>query len=154
MKTILTIVAFVIIIVALWTAVRPIVAPQPLPGSTTPNAVCLGTVCGPVSSFIRVTVPVVGEAIHSPITLTGVAAGAWFSEGSFPVELFNEQNQLIGTALATAGGDWSQRGSVPFSATMAYTPQLPGHKGTLVFYASNETEGKRAVALKVPVVVE
>ncbi len=60
------------------------------------------------------------ENISSPLKITGKARGNWFFEGSFPIKIFDGQNELVGLGIAQAQGDWMTNEFVSFSATVEF----------------------------------
>ena len=57
------------------------------------------------ADIIKVDNPKSSQAISSPLAITGQARGSWFFEASFPVNLFDDNNFLLGAATAQALGD-------------------------------------------------
>ncbi len=93
----------------------------------------------PESDLIRVTSPASQSVITSPVTITGMARGTWFFEGSFPISLVNWDGLIIGEGVATAQGEWMTEDFVPFSASIAYTidPQTPYNRGAIILRKDN-----------------
>lgn len=69
---------------------------------------------------INVTVPFPKSVVSSPLSIMGSARGFWFFEASFPIELYDANGKILGTAVATAGSDWMTEDFVPFAATLTY----------------------------------
>lgn len=49
-----------------------------------------------IKDKIIISSPGIDEKISSPISVSGKARGTWFSEGSFPVEIYDGNNKLLG----------------------------------------------------------
>lgn len=77
-----------------------------------------------------------GDAIASPIVLTGKARGRWYFEASFPIELVDSQNVVVATGSAQAQSDWMTTDFVPFAATLTFLAPAQG-SATLVFKKDN-----------------
>ncbi|OGM05573.1 hypothetical protein A2715_05825 [Candidatus Woesebacteria bacterium RIFCSPHIGHO2_01_FULL_39_32] len=60
------------------------------------------------------------QEISSPLKLTGQARGNWYFEASFPVYLYDEEGNEIGTAIAQAQSDWMTEEFVPFSVNLEF----------------------------------
>lgn len=60
------------------------------------------------------------QEIKSPLVIEGEARGRWYFEASFPIKLFDENNNLIGQAIAQAEGDWMTDNFVPFKAELSF----------------------------------
>jgi hypothetical protein len=86
--------------------------------------------------MIQVTSPKINETISSPLEITGQARGYWFFEASFPIQLLNEQKEVVATAIAQAQSDWMTEEFVPFKAQLVFSGTL-GKKGILVFKKDN-----------------
>ncbi|MFN3693187.1 MAG: Gmad2 immunoglobulin-like domain-containing protein [Candidatus Paceibacteria bacterium] len=101
-------------------------------------------VCPPIATNerVRLTSPLPGAVVASPLTITGEAAG-WYFEGSFPVSLVNWDGLIIAEGVATAQGDWMTSDFVPFVATLTFTsPYTSGDpefmkRGTLILQKDN-----------------
>lgn len=89
--------------------------------------------------IIRVTHPVAGAEIASPVLIAGEARGTWYFEASFPVKLVDENGQELVRGVATAQGDWMTEDFVPFTATLTFDPQ--GAKaGKLILEKDNPSD--------------
>lgn len=108
----------------------PVVPPVPQATSTKPVA--------PASKddLIRVTTPLSNAQVTSPLTITGEARGNWYFEASFPIEIRDANNTLLGTVPAQAQGSWMTTNYVPFTATLVFsTPSTA--TGTLILKKDN-----------------
>lgn len=93
----------------------------------------------PEHDLIRVTRPTPQSTITSPITITGIARGMWYFEGSFPVSIVNWDGLIIGEGVATAEGEWMTEDLIPFTATITYTIDLetPYNRGAIILKKDN-----------------
>jgi Immunoglobulin-like domain of bacterial spore germination len=104
------------------------------------------------TEMIEVTAPLPNSPLTSPMTLTGRARGPWYFEASFPIELRDANNVLIGTAIAQAQGEWMTENFVPFTATLTFPPQPAGSQGMLTFKNDNPSgESQNSMMFDVPV---
>jgi hypothetical protein len=88
------------------------------------------------ADLIKVNNPRPNQKITSPLVISGEARGNWFFEASFPVELYDGNNNLLGTGNAQAQGDWMTVNFVPFSLSISFTqPQTPN--GLLILKKDN-----------------
>lgn len=71
--------------------------------------------------LIRIDIPRPNTAISSPATISGEARGFWFFEASFPVQLYDEDNNLLATGIAQAQDEWMTEDFVPFQLQMEFT---------------------------------
>ncbi len=102
-------------------------------GRTGPN--CEFAAC-PESRMIEVDFPKPGDAVSSPLKVTGKARGNWYFEASFPVKLFDGNGKQIAVVPAQAKGEWMTTEFVPFEATLVFSQ--PGTaSGTLVLKRDN-----------------
>jgi hypothetical protein len=85
---------------------------------------------------IKVTKPLPNEIVSSPIEIEGEARGSWFFEASFPIQLLDENGEIVGQGIAQAQSDWMTTDFVPFKAEIGFPPNLSG-KGILVFKKDN-----------------
>lgn len=89
------------------------------------------------TNLIQATNPVPNQQISSPLTITGQAVGSWYFEASFPVKLFDANDNLLAEGVAGAQGDWMTTAFVPFTATLNFTAQPANSTGTLILYKDN-----------------
>lgn len=108
------------------------------------------------SDLIRLTSPLPGATVSSPVTLRGEARGNWFFEASFPVFVTDWDGKIIGQGIATAQGEWMTTDFVPFLATITFnTAEISGQysdRGTLILKKDNPSGlPEHDDALEIPV---
>lgn len=100
---------------------------------------------------IAVINPRPNQKISSPLKIAGQARGNWYFEASFPVELVDEQGNLLGRAVASAQDEWMTEDFVPFSAELTFTKSATT-KGKLIIRNANPSGlGQNAKQLEMPV---
>lgn len=96
-----------------------------------------------------------GDAVSSPLTITGRARGTWYFEASFPVRLKDGSGKEIAVVPAQAQEEWMTTEFVPFRVTLTFAPQPSGSRGTLVFQKDNPSDLRELDdSLEFPVVFE
>lgn len=100
-----------------------------------------------------------GDAISSPITLTGQARGTWFFEGSFPVVVVDWDGLIIGDGYVQAKGDWMTEGFVPFEGIISFKKPVNSvsgsysNRGAVIFKKDNPSGlPENDAAVEIPVV--
>ncbi|MBM3699457.1 MAG: hypothetical protein FJW68_00885 [Actinobacteria bacterium] len=89
-----------------------------------------------MADLIVVDSPTPGQAISSPLTITGRARGTWYFEADFPIKLFDADGNLIASHYGQAQGEWMTEDFVPFIAEIVF--EAPGTEtGTLVLEKDN-----------------
>ena len=86
---------------------------------------------------IRVTSPQAGEAVTSPLVVTGEARGPWYFEASFPVKLLDADGKVLAAEPAQAQGDWMTDQFVPFRVSLTFQVPPAATAGTLVLEKDN-----------------
>lgn len=93
------------------------------------------------NDLIRITSPLPGNVVSSPVTITGEARGTWYFEASFPVFITDWDGKIIGQGIATAQSNWMTSEFVPFVATLTFdTAEISGQysdRGTLILKKDN-----------------
>ena len=85
---------------------------------------------------IKVSAPLPGAIVRSPLKVSGQARGNWYFEASFPVKLFDSDGKQLAVTPAQATGNWMTTDFVPFSATLIFdAPQTAA--GMLVLEKDN-----------------
>lgn len=82
-----------------------------------PDAPAPGIFCG---ALVEVESPATDEKVSSPLFVSGRARGVWFFEASFPVELTDENDNILARGIATAKDDWMTEEFVPFEAKLEF----------------------------------
>jgi hypothetical protein len=84
---------------------------------------------------IRVTKPVAGDIITSPLQIEGEAR-LWYFEASFPVKLVDDNGTVLAQGPAQAQSDWMTENFVAFKAELKFN--LPAtEKGKLILSKDN-----------------
>ena len=105
------------------------------------------------SRNVKVLRPSIGGVVVKNFTAVGEARGTWYFEASFPVEVRDPSNKIIGHGVAQAEGNWMTEDFVPFSAPI----KIEGYTGpaTLVFLKDNPSGlPEKDDAVLFPIVVE
>ena len=87
-------------------------------------------------NLIRLDSPKPNEIVKSPLLIDGEARGTWYFEASFPVKLYDANNNLLAQAPAQALSDWMTTDFVSFSVTLTF-PTPSTQTGTLVLEKDN-----------------
>lgn len=70
------------------------------------------------SANVNVAAPLPNSNVASTFTVVGEARGPWYFEASFPVQVRDPANNLVGQGIAQAQGEWMTTEFVPFEATV------------------------------------
>lgn len=90
----------------------------------------------PIRDMVRVSAPLPNLDIRSPYTVEGEAVGTWYFEGSFPVRLYDADDNLLAEGMAEAQGNWMTEDFVPFEATLTFDAP-DDERGALVLERAN-----------------
>lgn len=98
----------------------------------------------PVNDKIRVSSPLPGTIVESPLSVRGEARGFWYFEASFPVRLLDANGTVLIAVPAQAksdpdavdGAGWMTMDFVPFEAVLEFPPSST-KTGTLVLVKDN-----------------
>jgi len=93
--------------------------------------------------------------VSSPFTVSGKARGTWFSEGSFPVFLTDENGKLLAESFGHSEESWMTSEFIPFTVTLNYDAPA-GIKASLELMLDNPAGPKEGFdrSLIIPVVLE
>jgi len=89
-----------------------------------------------ISNEIVVSQPQANAIISGTIQVMGQARGQWFFEAVFPVQLINENEELISQTQAHAQEDWTTENFVPFEAQIEVPAGFSGN-ATLILRRDN-----------------
>ncbi len=105
-----------------------------------------------MGEYIIISSPVSYETIKSPLKINGKARGNWFFEGSAPVEITDEEGNIINKKYITAEGEWMTTNFVPFSGEMSFTVPEGTKSGYIVFIKDNPSgDAKFDMSFRLPV---
>ncbi len=106
-----------------------------------------------ITDLITIESPQAGTKISSPIMLTGTARGTWYFEASFPIEVLDQNGNMIGQGYGEAQSDWMTEDFVPFKASVSFTPPAAGTPGIVRVKNDNPSgEPERDKHVDIPVV--
>lgn len=88
------------------------------------------------TDLITLSKPLPNQIIVSPLIVEGMARGAWYFEASFPVKLYDEDNNLIAETVAHAQSNSLTDDFIPFKAEFSFD-YLANTRGTLVLENDN-----------------
>lgn len=121
-------------------------------GRSGPN--CTFAPCPSASSEnenVRVIAPLPESVVTSPLMVSGEARGMWYFEASFPVTVRDANDQVLGTGVAQAQGEWMTTEFVPFQTMVSFTPSSTP-TGFVVFQKDNPSGlPEHADEVRVPV---
>lgn len=91
------------------------------------------------------------STVSSPLEITGEARGNWFFEASFPVKIYDANNNLLGSSPAQAQGEWMTENFVPFTVSLNFSAPTTDI-GTLILEKDNPSGlPENAGEYKIPV---
>jgi hypothetical protein len=86
--------------------------------------------------LIRIDSPLQNQKISSPITVKGEARGNWYFEASFPIQVLDENGEVLGVSPVQAQGEWMTENFVPFSGEIIFS-KPKGKSGSIIFKKDN-----------------
>lgn len=96
-----------------------------------------------------------GQAISSPLTLTGEVPGNWSFEASFGVVLTNWDGLIIAEEPAVLTGDWMTTDYVPFEVTLTFNKPEVYENGSLILQKANPSgEAANDDAVEIPIIFD
>ncbi len=101
---------------------------------------------------IIVSAPLIDARVTSPFQISGSATGSWYFEGNFSAELYDNEGNVIATAVLTAQEDWMTEGMVPFQGEIEFEEQYIGSSGDLILLSANPSgisENQREISISV-----
>jgi hypothetical protein len=137
------------------TEVGASVSPSALAATVTPAEPTTTPDAGNASALaevIRVTQPLPGAAVTSPLEVRGEARGTWYFEANFGLSLRGPDGAELAAGFATAQGDWMTEDFVPFTASLEFDLPAPAGAALLVLEKANPSGlAEHDAALLVPV---
>jgi hypothetical protein len=96
-----------------------------------------------------------GSTVSSPLTIKGEVKGPWYFEGTFPINITDENGKTIGgnTATAVPIESWMSENFVNFTASITFNKPANVTKGFIVLNKDNPSGlPQNDDSLKIPVV--
>lgn len=103
--------------------------PSPVITSPTPDTT-------PLSARVVVVSPRPQSTVAHTFTVSGKAPGGWFFEAVFPIQVRDENNNVLAHAQAHASGDWMTSNLVSFTSTVSIQGTYTG-PATLILLRDN-----------------
>ena len=95
------------------------------------------------------------QKVSNPIKITGKARGNWFFEASFPIKLIDVNENVLGTAIAQAEGDWMTTDFVNFTAELEYSKSTSTDRALLILSNDNPSDKPELdKAIYIPVILK
>lgn len=88
------------------------------------------------SNLIIVSQPVSNAVVSSPLEIKGRASGTWFFEGSFPIILTDDQDNILAQGIATSIQDWMTEDFIDFTGLL-YFERPVSTSGKIIFKKDN-----------------
>ena len=151
-------VLLVIIGVMAWFMYAPTVeAPTvhaPAPTSSEPTAHPATALPPPLHTKVEVTSPVSGASVEKTFDVKGEAPGNWFFEASFPIQVRDKDDNVIGRGHGSAQGDWMTESQVAFATTLHIDGNYSG-PATLILLRDNPSGlPEKDDSLEIPIVIK
>lgn len=128
-----------------------ITTPKPVATTTAPNPI---PDTRPLSDRVSLISPKKNATVSHMLSISGKAPGPWFFEASFPVQVRDAQDVIIGRTVAQARGEWMTPALVEFTATI---PIAAGYHGaaTLVLLRDNPSGlPENDDSVSIPIIIE
>jgi len=107
-----------------------------------------------VSENVIVTEPLPSDTVSKLFTVRGDARGSWFFEASFPLQVRDRDNELIGQGIAMTSDNWMTTEFVPFEGKVQIEGEYTG-PATLVLMKDNPSGlPENEDAVEFPIVVQ
>ncbi|RJQ34158.1 hypothetical protein C4566_02420 [Candidatus Parcubacteria bacterium] len=104
-----------------------------------------------VDQMIVVAQPQENAEIASPLMVEGKARGNWFFEASFPISVYNSEDEKLATGIAQAKGEWMTEDFVDFDAQIEFANPGTG-TGYLLLQRDNPSGlPENDAVLKIPI---
>jgi hypothetical protein len=106
------------------------------------------------ADLIIAELPFPGAVTGKEFGVIGKARGYWFFEGSFPIDLLDQNGKIIAQGYAQADGEWMTENFVPFKGTIKAPESYIG-KATLVLKKNNASGlQEHDASISFPITVE
>ena len=152
-KLLLMFLAFSIVIMAVlsWLLIAtPVHAPTIEPVAATSTA----ATNPPLHDRVVVTSPKSGSTVTNTFDVTGEAPGNWYFEATFPIQVRDPNDNIIGRIGASAQGDWMTTAQVPFKGTIYLDGTYTG-PATLILLKDNPSGlPENDDSLEIPIIIK
>jgi len=105
---------------------------------------------------LTVALPKSDDLISSPVSVSGQARGGWFFEGSFPIQVFDSNDKLLGSGTAkfapkNPNDTWMTNDFVDFQGSVQFSQ--PATDGGYILFKKDNPSGDPAKdeSLKLPI---
>ena len=106
---------------------------------------------GRTVEIVTVDEPVPGGRIASPLVVRGKAAGTWYFEADFPIDVLDAHRRVVGQGYGTAQGDWMTEKPVPFTASVRFKAPATDRGYVILHRANPSDERENDASVEIPV---
>lgn len=99
---------------------------------------------------IKVEKPVPLSKIESPVNISGFASGSWFFEGTFPIKIIDQNENVLGQGTAEALLNWMTEKMVPFEAKIKFE-KGDAEVGFIIFSKDDPQGSGNGEVYKIPI---
>ncbi len=104
--------------------------------------------------LIQVDLPYPGAVTGKEFVVSGKARGTWYFEASFPVEVLDNNGNVLFQGPAQAQSEWMTENFVPFKVTVKVPESYIG-PATLILHKDNPSgEASRDASISFPITIE
>ena len=101
-----------------------------------------------------VTKPTASSTVASTFDISGTAPNSWYFEATFPIQVRDADDDLIGSSQGRAQSDWTVEGPVAFTSTMTVDASYHG-PATLILLKDNPSGNpENSDELTVPITIK
>ncbi len=105
----------------------------------------------PEDDTIIITSPRAQSLVEPGFTVTGLARGSWYMEGTFPVELVGSDGTVLATGAASTNDDWMTEDFVPFEVSMTWEPTALSQANLILHKANPSGMPENDAEVAIPV---
>jgi len=108
----------------------------------------------PLDQQVVVASPAASSTVGHTFTVSGTAPGPWFFEATFPIQVRDPNDNVIGRIPANAQGEWKTNGPVTFKAEMNVDASYSG-PATLILMKDNPSGlPQNDDSVEIPIVIQ
>jgi hypothetical protein len=89
----------------------------------------------PETKNAKVSSPLIGDVVKSPLKISGTAQN-WYFEATFPIRIEDDKGKVLAGGQAHATEEWTKGGWIPFESELEFDPGT-AEKGIIILENDN-----------------
>ena len=108
----------------------------------------------PLDASVVVQMPLPNAIVSHSFDVSGSAPSGWFFEATFPIQVRDANDDLIGTSIGQAQEDWTKPGPITFTSQIQVDASYEGPADLILLKDNPSGDPENADEVTIPIVIK